>query len=105
MQTLAGLGVAYTTVAHLFFRDVATNAPALPFLSDWLYIRIFPQKNDQGLTTLGREVVEAMVDEGILIDITHMRVDHGRIRPAERPRSSERDPGDRDAHGVSLRRP
>ena len=73
VQTLAGLGIAYVTVAHLFFRDIATNAPALPFLPDWLYNRIFPQQRDQGLTSLGREAVEAMVDEGILVDITHMR--------------------------------
>jgi microsomal dipeptidase-like Zn-dependent dipeptidase len=71
--TLAGMGVAYVTVAHLFFRDVATNAPALPFLPDWLYNRVFPQANDEGLTPIGREVVNAMVDEGILVDLTHMR--------------------------------
>jgi microsomal dipeptidase-like Zn-dependent dipeptidase len=70
---LAELGVAYITVAHLFFRQVATNAPALPFLPDWLYNRVFPQDSSEGLTPLGRELVEAMVDEGILVDITHMR--------------------------------
>lgn len=73
VNVLAGLGIAYVTVAHLFFRDVATNAPALPFLPDWIYNHVFPQKKDEGLTALGREVVEAMVDEGVLIDITHMR--------------------------------
>jgi microsomal dipeptidase-like Zn-dependent dipeptidase len=73
VRLLARLGVAYVTVAHLFFRDVATNAPALPFLPDRLYNRVFPQNDDTGLTPLGREVVQAMVDEGILIDITHMR--------------------------------
>ncbi|HEY5316478.1 MAG TPA: membrane dipeptidase [Solirubrobacteraceae bacterium] len=73
VQMLAGLGVAYVTLAHLFFRDVAANAPALPFLPDWLYNRVFPQAKGQGLTALGREAVEAMVDEGVLIDITHMR--------------------------------
>jgi len=72
--TLAGMGVAYVTVAHLFFRDVATNAPALPFLPDWLYNRVFPQAHDEGLTPIGREVVNAMVDEGILVDLTHMRL-------------------------------
>ena len=72
VEVLAGLGVAYVTVAHLFFRDVATNAPALPFLPDWLYNRAFPQAPGEGLTSVGREVVEAMVDEGILVDITHM---------------------------------
>jgi microsomal dipeptidase-like Zn-dependent dipeptidase len=71
--TLARLGIAYVTVAHLFFRDVATNAPALPFLPDWLYNRVFPQRTDEGLTAIGREVVAALVDNGILIDLTHMR--------------------------------
>ena len=70
---LAQLGVAYITVAHLFFRQVATNAPALPFLSDGIYNRVFRQDDDEGLTPLGRELVEAMVDEGILVDLTHMR--------------------------------
>jgi microsomal dipeptidase-like Zn-dependent dipeptidase len=70
---LAQLGVAYITVAHLFFRQVATNAPALPFLSDGVYNRVFHQDDDEGLTPLGRELVEAMVDEGILVDLTHMR--------------------------------
>jgi membrane dipeptidase len=72
VRALAGLGVAYVTVAHLFFRDVATNAPALPFLPDWLYHLVFPEKGKRGLTALGREVVQALVDEGILVDITHM---------------------------------
>ena len=73
VKELANLGVAYVTVAHLFFREVATNAPALPFLPDWLYNLVFPQSKDEGLTALGHEVIDAMVDEGILIDITHMR--------------------------------
>jgi membrane dipeptidase len=73
VEVLAGLGVAYVTVAHLFFREVATNAPALPFLPDWVYNKVFPQAPDEGLTPLGREVVEAMVDQGILVDLTHMR--------------------------------
>jgi microsomal dipeptidase-like Zn-dependent dipeptidase len=71
VRTLAGRGVAYVTVAHLFWREVATNAPALPFLPDWLYNIVFPQP-DTGLSELGRAAVEAMIDEGILVDITHM---------------------------------
>ena len=31
------------TVAHLLYRQVATNAPALPFMSDSTYNRLFPQ--------------------------------------------------------------
>ena len=45
---LAGRGVAYVTLAHLFWRGVATNAPALPFLPDWLYRLVFPQPKDWG---------------------------------------------------------
>ncbi len=52
---------------------MATNAPALPFLPDWLYNLAFPQAKGEGLTPIGHEVVDAMVDEGILIDLTHMR--------------------------------
>lgn len=69
---LAEHGVAYITVAHLFWRGVATNAPALPFLPDWLYSVIFPQPQEVGLSELGRAAVEAMLDHGVLVDITHM---------------------------------
>jgi microsomal dipeptidase-like Zn-dependent dipeptidase len=68
---LAELGVAYVTVAHLFFRKVATNAPALPFLKDKTYECLFPQPA-KGLCDLGIAAVEAMVDEGVLVDVTHM---------------------------------
>jgi microsomal dipeptidase-like Zn-dependent dipeptidase len=71
VKTLAARGVAYVTLAHLFWRKVATNAPALPFMPDWLYHLIFPQPHE-GLTPLGRAAVRAMVEHGILIDITHM---------------------------------
>ncbi|MFL5863625.1 MAG: dipeptidase [Solirubrobacteraceae bacterium] len=73
VRELAQRGIAYITVAHLFFRQVATNAPALPFLPDAIYNRVFKQDGSEGLTPLGRALVEAMVDEGILVDITHMR--------------------------------
>ncbi len=75
VRALADLGVAYITVAHLFFRQVATNAPALPFLPDGVYNTLFHQPRAEGLTPLGSELVEAMVDEGILVDITHMRAE------------------------------
>jgi microsomal dipeptidase-like Zn-dependent dipeptidase len=74
VRKLAGWGVAYVTLAHLFWRRVATNAPALPFLPDWVYNWWFPQP-DIGLTDLGREAVRAMVEEHILIDVTHMSED------------------------------
>jgi microsomal dipeptidase-like Zn-dependent dipeptidase len=68
---LARRGVAYITVAHLVWRHVATNAPAIPFLPDWLYRRVFPQP-EVGLSELGEAAVGAMVRERVLIDLTHM---------------------------------
>jgi membrane dipeptidase len=68
---LAGEGVAYITIAHLLWRKVATNANALPFMSDARYDEWFPQPAE-GLSSLGRAAVRAMVREGVLIDISHM---------------------------------
>ncbi len=68
---LAGRGVAYVTLAHLFWRQVATNAPALPFMPDWLYRLVFGEP-DAGLTELGGAAVRALVRERVLVDITHM---------------------------------
>jgi microsomal dipeptidase-like Zn-dependent dipeptidase len=72
VRTLAGKGVAYLTLAHLFFRQVATNAPALPFLPDWLYNLVFPQRRSEGLTKRGEVAVRAMVQHGVIVDISHM---------------------------------
>ena len=71
VSRLAGRGVAYITLAHLLWRHVATNTNAVPFLSDKLYRRWFPQP-DEGLSALGRAAVRAMLREGILIDLSHM---------------------------------
>jgi microsomal dipeptidase-like Zn-dependent dipeptidase len=70
--TLAGRGVAYVTVAHLFFRQVATNAPAIPFLPDPVYRWVFPQRGSDRLTERGEAVVRGLVRNRILIDISHM---------------------------------
>jgi microsomal dipeptidase-like Zn-dependent dipeptidase len=69
---LANRGVAYVTLAHLFWRGVATNAPALPFLPDWLYRSVFPQPKDVGLSPLGAAAARALARERVLVDITHM---------------------------------
>lgn len=69
---LARRGVVYITLAHLFWREIATNAPALPFLSDPWYDRLFPQPEDTGLSELGRAAVEAMYEQKVLIDLSHM---------------------------------
>jgi microsomal dipeptidase-like Zn-dependent dipeptidase len=68
---LAARGVAYITLAHLFFRQIATNANALPFLPDPIYNFVFPQPKE-GLTELGEAAVRACVREHVLIDASHM---------------------------------
>ena len=71
VRRLSRRGVAYITLAHLIWREVATNAPALPFLTEEQYHRYLPQP-DVGLSDLGRAAVRAMVRERILIDVSHM---------------------------------
>jgi microsomal dipeptidase-like Zn-dependent dipeptidase len=71
VATLADEGVAYITLAHLFYRGIASNANALPFLSDGCYDFIFRQR-ERGLSALGRALVDAMYEHDMLIDITHM---------------------------------
>src|SRR6266511_1845906 len=71
VRELARRGVAYITIAHLFYRRVATNANAIPFLPDPIYRLLFPQPH-LGLTPLGEAVVRAMGAERVLIDLTHM---------------------------------
>ncbi len=72
-------GVAYVGLAHLFWRGVAMNAPAVPFVPDAVYKVVFPMKGKVGLTKLGEAAVRAMVEHHVLVDITHMNekaVDH-----------------------------
>jgi microsomal dipeptidase-like Zn-dependent dipeptidase len=71
VKTLAGRGLAYITVAHLFYRGIARNAPALPFLADPIYKLLF-HESGPGLTDLGRALIEAMIETHVLIDVTHM---------------------------------
>ncbi len=92
-RTLAEKGVGYVTVAHLFFRQVATNAPALPFLPDRLYNLFFPQRGKDRLTPRGEAVVKGLVENRILIDLSHM--DPGGIDEVFALLDDELDPGKR----------
>lgn len=74
VEALAHKGVVYVTLAHLFWRGVATNAPALPFLPDPIYKLIFCQPRI-GLSGLGEAAVDAMYEHRVLIDLSHMRED------------------------------
>jgi microsomal dipeptidase-like Zn-dependent dipeptidase len=75
VHELAARGVLYIGLAHLFWRGVATNAPALPFLPDPLYNLLFGQQGRPGLSPLGEAAVRAMYATGVLIDISHMHED------------------------------
>ncbi|MDP8942686.1 MAG: dipeptidase [Actinomycetota bacterium] len=68
---LARRGVAYVTLAHLFWRRVATNTPALP-VPEWAYRLVFRQPGGEGLSERGAVALDAMVEHGILVDIAHM---------------------------------
>ena len=65
-------GCAYITLAHLFYRSVATNVNAIPFLPEGIYRFLFPMPPGVGLAALGTTAVKAMVRERILIDVSHM---------------------------------
>jgi microsomal dipeptidase-like Zn-dependent dipeptidase len=71
VAALAERGVVYITLAHLFWRGVASNAPALPFLRDSTYKAFFRQPR-RGLSPLGVAAVEAMHRHRVLIDVSHM---------------------------------
>jgi microsomal dipeptidase-like Zn-dependent dipeptidase len=75
VKWLADHGVVYITVAHLFFRDVAACAPAIPRISDEEYEKLFHQDAGVGLTEIGRALVEAMYAHDVLVDVSHMRQD------------------------------
>jgi microsomal dipeptidase-like Zn-dependent dipeptidase len=75
VHELAARGVLYITLAHLFWRRVAANTPALPFLPDAVYNALFPQAKGVALSPLGEAAVRAMYASGILVDISHMRDD------------------------------
>jgi microsomal dipeptidase-like Zn-dependent dipeptidase len=74
VRLLADAGVVYITLAHLFFRQIAKNANALPFLKDWMYRLLFWQWGPD-VTRLGRAAIEEMYERRVLIDISHMRED------------------------------
>ena len=71
VDELAERGVAYITLAHLFWRQVATHANAIPFLPDPVFDFLFPQP-PVGLSDLARAAMQAMVRRRVLIDISHM---------------------------------
>jgi len=64
-------GVAYITLGHLYFKSVATVAPAWAAVSQARWHAIWPQPH-VGLTDAGRAVVRAMVRNRVLLDVAHL---------------------------------
>lgn len=71
VRELARRGVAYITLGHLFYRGVATVAPAIPYVSEGDHELLLPQP-DRGLTPRSRAAVATMAEEGILLDVCHL---------------------------------
>ena len=112
VHELAGRGVLYITLAHLFWRRVAANTPALPFLPDAVYNVLFPQAKGAGLSPLGEAAVRAMYAcRDPRRHQPHARRRDRRDVPADRgarPRIRRRParlPGDRLPRRLPLRRP
>ncbi|MGA7704981.1 MAG: membrane dipeptidase [Solirubrobacteraceae bacterium] len=72
VRWLSEQGVLYITVAHLFYRELATEAPAIPLFTDEQFLEDFKEPEGVGLTELGATLIEAMYRHKILIDISHM---------------------------------
>lgn len=72
VRWLSQQGVLYITVAHLFYRQIATEAPAIPAFTDQEFLGIFPEPGDVGLTEFGEKLIETMYRHKILVDISHM---------------------------------
>jgi microsomal dipeptidase-like Zn-dependent dipeptidase len=72
VRWLSEQGVLYITVAHLFYREMATEAPAIPLFTDEQFLEDFKEPEGVGLTELGATLIQAMYRHKILIDISHM---------------------------------
>ena len=80
VRAMAEDGIAYVTVAHLLYRQVAANVPPIPsfgILGDgakadqWCHKHL-PVPSNVGLTPLGKVLIEELVRNGIFVDLTHL---------------------------------
>jgi microsomal dipeptidase-like Zn-dependent dipeptidase len=73
VDTAAKLGVAYVIIAHLFYRGVATCHNAFPFVPEAVFSSLLnPQQDPKvGLTDLGYAIVDRLLQNGVLVDVTH----------------------------------
>lgn len=78
LKTLSKRGVAYLTLAHFYPNHLIT--PTFPY-PEHIAMRLLPRTKvdrirrearlTQGLTALGKKVVQKMIEYGILIDVSH----------------------------------
>ncbi len=66
VRMFADRGVALITVTHFFGRGVGASGNAIPFFPD-----AFTPPPRHGLTALGADIVSAMNDAGVLVDVSH----------------------------------
>ena len=93
---LAEKGVAYITLAHLFYRGLATSANAFPMVTDRFYDKVHHQPS-RGLSQEGTELVTAMHRHRVMVDLSHMREDafHCTLDLLERLDGPDLEPEDR----------
>jgi microsomal dipeptidase-like Zn-dependent dipeptidase len=72
VDKLSSRGVAYITLAHLRYMGLAGCAKGLPCKTDfWQKLINSGQDPDVGLTDLGHQVLDAILDSRLVLDITH----------------------------------
>lgn len=76
LDDLAKRGVAYLTLAH-FYPNCCVSSPCFPYPGySFTFIKkagLFDKwDHTKGLSKLGEEVVEKMIDLGMIVDITHL---------------------------------
>jgi membrane dipeptidase len=71
LETLSQRGVAYLTLAHFFENEIV--APTYPWPENLQHFGWFSGERDltRGLSQFGEQVVEKMVELGMLIDLSH----------------------------------
>jgi len=71
LKRLFDRGVAYLTLAH-FYENAAVH-PVFPYPEDVQRLGCFPYGGDltRGLTEFGEQVVEAMIEMGMIVDVAH----------------------------------
>jgi membrane dipeptidase len=75
VASLAALGIASITPAHLFFRAVSTCENGFPPLAEPLFEHEVDSQPNIGLTDLGKRIVNECFKHKVIVDITHARTD------------------------------